>query len=161
MGRLRFLILLLWIFTIVYSGCASDEEKKLSHFEKAMAYFEKGEYKSAKIEFQSAIQIDPSWVEAHQRLGETSLKLGDAREALNAYLKVAELDPDNTEAQMKLATFYLLGKKNDEAREKIDAVLAKEPNNVEALLLWSGLLAREENLPEAASVLNKAIKLSS
>ncbi len=95
MGRLRLLLLLLWIFAVVYSGCASEEEKKLSHFEKATAYFEKGEYKSAKIEFKSAIQIDPGWVEAQQKLGETNLKLGDARGALSAYLKVAELNPDN------------------------------------------------------------------
>jgi len=77
--------------------------------------------------------------------------------ALSAYLKIAELDPDNTEARLKLATFYLLGKKYDETREKIDAVLAKEPNNIEALLLLSGLLVREKNLSKATSVLNKVI----
>jgi tetratricopeptide (TPR) repeat protein len=48
-------------------------------FGKRENYFEKGEYKSAELEFRNAIQIDPEFVDAYERLGETYLKLGDPR----------------------------------------------------------------------------------
>ena len=51
---------------------------------------------------------------------ETNLKLGDAREAFRAYLKAAELDPENIDAQLKLTTFYVLGKKPEEARKLLE-----------------------------------------
>jgi hypothetical protein len=52
----QLLIFILFTITIT-SGCASDEEKKLSHFEKGRSYLEAGEYKSAVLEFKNAIQV--------------------------------------------------------------------------------------------------------
>ena len=135
MGRLKFVpILLLSTFALTFA-CSSNEEKKVSYLEKGTAYFEKGEYKSAELEFKNALQIDPQYIEAYTKLGETQLKLGNPQEAFRAYSMVAKLDPKNSDAQLKLATFYLLGKKIKEAREKVDAVLSKEPKNIEALFL--------------------------
>jgi len=161
MVHLRTIFLLLLSASVVIYGCGSDEEKKLAHLEKGKEYFEKGEYKSAQIEFKNAIQIDPRFTEAYSQLAETNFRLGDARGAIQAYFKVAELDPDDLDAQLKLSTFYLLGKKYDEAREKIDGILAKDPNNTEALILLGGILSQENNLFEAASVFEKVIELDS
>jgi len=81
MGRLKqFLILYLFVFTLLY-GCSSNEQKKASYFEKGTAYFEKGEYKSAEIEFKNAIHIDPGYVDAYTKLGQTYLNLGNPKEA--------------------------------------------------------------------------------
>ena len=71
----------LMALTFIFIGCSSDEEKKASHLEKGKTYFESGEYKSAELEFRNAIQIDPEFVDAYARLGETYLKLGDPRGA--------------------------------------------------------------------------------
>lgn len=79
MGLLKKVIPLIMVASIAMFGCASDDEKKVSHFEKGRAYFEKGEYKSAALEFKNAIQIDPQFVQAQESLGETCLKLGDPR----------------------------------------------------------------------------------
>jgi Tfp pilus assembly protein PilF len=129
---------LLIALAFISTGCSSDEEKKASHLEKGKTYFENGEYKSAELEFRNAIQIDPEFVDAYERLGETYLKLGDPRGAFREYSMVAKLDPENIDASLKLATFYMLGKKTAESREKVEAVLAKEPNNIEALFLMAG-----------------------
>ena len=106
----------LMVSALVFPGCSSDEEKKTSHFEKGEIYLQKGEYKSAELEFRNAIQIDPEFVDAYERLGETYLKLGDPRGAFREYTRVAKLDPENINAALKLATFYLLGKQTDESR---------------------------------------------
>ena len=161
MVRFKTIFLLLLSISLVIYACASDEEKKLSHLEKGKEYFEKGEYKSAKIEFKNAIQMDPKFTEAYNHLAETNFRLGDARGAFQAYFRVAELDPEDLNAQLKLSTFYVLGKKYDEARKKVDAILAKDPNNTEALLLLGGILVQEKNLFEAASVFEKVIELDS
>ena len=102
---------LLIALAFIAIGCSSDGEKKASHLEKGETYFEIGEYKSAELEFRNAIQIDPEFVDAYERLGETYLKLGDPRGAFREYSMVAKLDPEHTDASLKLATFYMLGKK--------------------------------------------------
>jgi len=139
-----------WIFVLtavcVVMACSSDDEKKAAHLEKGKAYFEKGEYKSAEIELKNAIQIDPQYVDAYIMLAETSLKLGNPQIAFSAYAAAAKIDPDNTDAQLKLATFYLLNKKLEEARGKIDVVLGKAPNNIEALYLLGNLLGKQFSL---------------
>ena len=62
---------------LIFTGCASDEEKKLIHFEKGKAFFEEGDFKSARLELKNAIQIDPQFVSAHPKLAEVNLKLGN------------------------------------------------------------------------------------
>ena len=66
------------------------------------------------MELKSAIKIESKYLEALEYYGKTSLKLGDAREAFIANFRVAELVPDNIDAQLKLATFYWLGRKYQE-----------------------------------------------
>jgi Tfp pilus assembly protein PilF len=78
-NRMTQVVVLLMILALMITGCSSDEEKKASHLEKGKSYFEKGEYKSAELEFRNAIQIDPEFVDAYERLGETYLRLGDPR----------------------------------------------------------------------------------
>ena len=147
------------IVTFALSACSSDEEKKLSHLQKGNTYFEKGEYKSAQLEFKNALQIDAKYADAYEKLAETDLKLGDARGAFRAYSAVAELEPDNTRAQLKLATFLMLAKKFDDARKKVDAVLAAEPENVEALLLQASLLGQENKPDEAEAIFRRVIAI--
>jgi cytochrome c-type biogenesis protein CcmH/NrfG len=129
MKRFIIILFLFFISAALICGCSSKEEKRRSHFDQ-------GEYKSAKLELKNAIQIDPYSVHAYLKLGETSLKLQDAQGAFDAYSKVVELDPENTEAQLKLSAFYMLGKEFEEARKKIDALLAKDSGKIEALLLY-------------------------
>ena len=146
MGRMKIVLLMfLFVFATMF-GCSSDEEKKVTFLEKGKGYFEKGEYKSAELEFKNAIQIDSKYIEAHTKQGETQLRLGNPQGAFKSYAMVAQLDPDNTEAQLKLATFYLLGNKLKESRKKVDAILSKEPNNIEALFLLAGIMERGKNL---------------
>ena len=149
-----FLLIFLLVFTTMF-GCSSDEEKKVAFLEKGKAYFEKGEYKSAELELKNAIQIDSKYIEAHTKLGETQLKLGNPQGAFQSYSIVAQLDPDNTNAQLKLATFYLLGNQLKESRKKVDAILSKEPNNLWSwvpLTIWSGMDEAEKAAAEVLRV---------
>jgi len=98
MFRSKSVFLLILIISLTLFSCASDEEKKAAHYEKGLAYFEKGDYKAARLEFKNAIQLDPKYTLAYEKLGETELKLGDAQGAFRAYSIVAELEPENIDA---------------------------------------------------------------
>ncbi|MBW1894726.1 MAG: tetratricopeptide repeat protein [Deltaproteobacteria bacterium] len=137
MARFFKLCLFLCITVVFFSGCASDEEKKLKHFNKGKAYFEEGEYKSARLEFKNAIQIDPEFAEAYHLLGKTNMEIGKPQDAFKAFSMASKFDPDNIEAHLKLATFYLLGRQLDKAMEKVDIALEKEPDNIHEKLLAS------------------------
>ena len=84
-------LLLLAIF--IFTGCASDEEKKLSHFKKGQAYAAKGEYKAALLEYQNAVKIDPKYIAATLELAKTQLALGDSGGAYTSYLKIFGAGP--------------------------------------------------------------------
>ena len=161
MSRVAKWLLLTSFVVLIFTGCASDEEKKQSHMEKGNAYFEKADYKSAVIEYKNAIKIDPKYRPAYEGLAETNVKLGDLQGAFRAYAAVAELDPNNLDAQLKLANFFLLGRQFDDARGKVDLILGKDPNHVDALILLAMLLAQEQNLFESAATFEKAIGLDS
>ncbi len=145
------------ILMLVFFGCASKEEKAAGHMEKAAAYMEKEDYKSAKIELKNALQLNAANPDAYRRLGETSLKLGEPREAFGAYAQLVKLAPEDLDARLKMATFYLLGRKPEDARKEIDFVLAKEPRNVTALSLLAGLLAQGQDLKGALDAYEKVL----
>lgn len=95
MKSLSVLVVVMLISLVVtLAGCSSEEEKKISHFEKGKSYLDKGENKKAELEFRSAIQIDPKFVDAYERLGEAYMKLGDPRGAFREYTMVTRLDPE-------------------------------------------------------------------
>ena len=157
------IIKVIFFFSLIVSlfglGCSSDEDKKASHFEKGLVYFENSDYKSARLEFKNAIQIDSQYLDAYQKLGETNLILGDLRGAFRSYSMVAEGNPEHIEAQVKLATFLLLAKKTEDSRKKVDLVLHREPDNIDALLLLGAIYAQDNKFIEAEVTFNKVLKI--
>ena len=154
------IFLLFLITALTMFGCSSDEQKKVAHYEKGLAYFDNGEFKSARLEFKNAIQIDSKYVAAYQKLGEANLKIGDAQGAFRAYSNLTELEPENTAAQLKLATFLMLAKKFEESRKKLDMVLNREPTNIDALLMLAGMLGRRKIFPNLKPPLKKCWRLT-
>ncbi len=152
-------MVLVGLMAFAVAACASSEEKKIEFFEKGKAFFESGDYKNAEIELKNALQIDPRFAEAHRILGETYLKLGQTREAFQQFGQLEQLAPENLEAKRKLATFFFLGKRYEEAAERVDAVLAEKPDDIEMLYLKSGLLQQEGDPAGAAEVFEKIVQL--
>ena len=122
---LKAFVIILLLCATIFTGCASEEEKKLSHFKKGQAYFEKGEYKAALLEYKNAVKIDPRFIAANLEMAKTQVSLGDAGGAYKSYRRVSELAPDNLEARIALVTFYLLERKLDESANDIELHIAK------------------------------------
>ena len=121
----------------------STESKIQSHMERGDAYLAEGKQQEAIIEFLNVIQLDQDHLEATQRLGVALFDTGQFGPAFAYLQKTVELDPENSEAQTRLATLYLLRGQREEAREEAGSVLTREPSNLDALAIYGDTAGSE------------------
>ena len=145
MKRLILLVCIAFLLAAI-TACGSQEEKKMKFFEKGKTLYEQGDYVKAQLEFKNALQIDPKFADGYFWLGMIKQHEGNWKPAYGSFAKAAELDPDHLAAQLQLGRLLLLSRNTDKALEKAELILAKEPENVDALILKAtGLLTKNDN----------------
>ena len=73
-----------------------DEDKKLNiYFNRGIMYLQSGQADSAESQFNRVLEIDSDFARAYGYLGKIYLDRGDKNRAIDFYLKVLELDPEN------------------------------------------------------------------
>ena len=92
----------------------------------------------ALVELRRAVFLSPYDSEAHLLVGRVLLRLGRAREAVDA-LKISIWSRDNVEARLTLAEAYAAARDFAAARTEALAVLTAEPGNTAASELLSAL----------------------
>ena len=103
-------------------------------------YIEMRKYKMAVSTLLSVTQRDPAHWEAWFELGRAHMKLKAWKPALNALEQALQQNPDAPVAiQLAMATCYLNVNKKVEARQKVQEVLQRDPNNAEAIRLQKQL----------------------
>ena len=119
----------------------------------------------AKVYFNNALGIDPSFARAQAGVCDTYLLLheltstpryvGDAEKACNEALA---LDSDLDEANLALANLFRMTGRFDQAREKLEPLISQAQPNPEALVAM-GQVESSLNDPTAAEALfNRAMK---
>jgi tetratricopeptide (TPR) repeat protein len=136
-------------------ACSSKEEKKQTYYQNALNLIKEKKRDAAILELRSAIQIDAKFGEARYQLGLLYLEEGDPKKAFSELVRAADLSPDNLDASLKVAQFYLLSNKKDESRKRTDHILAKDPIHRGALTLLANLELSEGKFAEALAVLGK------
>ena len=96
--------------------------------------------------------------EIYVRIGECEWTLEHQAEALNAFMKGAELDPGNTSAHLHLAQLFLAGGAPDRALVFADIVLAHSPNDLDAMSAEAGAYAFLGNIPAATTKFQEVLK---
>jgi len=139
------LVLVLGAFVLA-AGCArSPEAKKARHLERGDRYFANAQYREALIEYANVLQLDGTNARATRQVALAHYQLGQLGQALRYLVKAQEQDPESSEVRLKLGSIYLLARRPAEARRQTAAVLAREPKNFAALLLWAaGAITLEE-----------------
>ncbi len=151
-------ILILALFTTALISCGGAEERKAVYLEKARVSFEAGDLDKARIELKNVLQIDPKDSKAYFQLGKVHEQLKDYRKAYASYLKSEELDPGNLENQAKLGRIYLLlANDSEKAQQKIDLILAKEPDNSEGLLLKAAMMLKNKDRDGAIRIAKEIV----
>ncbi len=114
----RVWIALLLSVLIVMTGCSkSPEAKKAQHLERGDKYFAKAQFREAIIEYKNVIQIDAKNVRAYRQIALAHYQLGELPQAFPYLVKLQELDPEDQDAHLKLATIYLAARQPAKARE--------------------------------------------
>jgi putative PEP-CTERM system TPR-repeat lipoprotein len=142
---------------VVGSGCSrSPEAKKAQHLERGEKFFARKDYKDAVIEYRNVLRLEPANEVAIRKLGLAHYQAGELQEAFPYLRKAAELDPQNEDVSLKLATVYLVARRPDDARAQATNVLDRDAKNFAALLLLADSATRPEDVEAALARLESA-----
>jgi serine/threonine protein kinase/tetratricopeptide (TPR) repeat protein len=82
------------------------------------------------------------------------------KKAIPSYEKLTQLSPADTDLQLSLAKLYMRDGKYDDARKRLDIVLAADPNYVDALWVSGRVYILAENPQDALVPLNNGLSLA-
>ncbi|MBN4076163.1 tetratricopeptide repeat protein, partial [Gemmatimonas aurantiaca] len=117
--------------------------------------------------YREAIEIDPRFVAAYARMARTKTELYwhttfDSTDLIEAYgilQKALLLDSNSVESRVALASYYYHDYEYEKALVELDRAIAIHPNNSDALIEYSYVLARQGNFNEAIEYTRKASAL--
>ena len=146
---------------LIVTGCSRDPGTRTrQHIAKGDAYSKAGKYPEASIEYRTAIQATPTSAEAYERLADAAVQVQDAPTATGAMLRVAELRPTDTAAQLRAASLYLLAGRYEEARDRATSVLNADQADPSAHIVLAQALAGLHNDLRSETELREAVRLA-
>jgi tetratricopeptide (TPR) repeat protein len=128
-------------------------------------YHDKQKYTEASILYQKAITKDKTYGEAYYREGLNLLDMGEPVNAAKFLRRAVDLQPNNVDAEMKLAEIYLSAYSADRRKfksllpevQELDAkILRYEPNSFDGLRLQGLLYLAENNRDKALETFARA-----
>src|SRR5436190_18054730 len=151
-------LLLALLVLALAASCTSPEKAKAEHLRRGEQFLKDRRWQEASLEFRNALQIDDNLAAAHWGLAQAYEQLGRGGEFVEELQRTVKLDPNNTQARVKLANGYLYGysqQKNDqllaEAERLAGEITSREPKNPDGHILTANVIFfRGGGSPEAA-----------
>lgn len=141
------------------SGCAPSPAKAQGHVSAGDRYLAAGETREAIIEYRNAVQADPALGEARTKLALAYEKVGDGGNALEEFIRAADLLPTDVRSQLAAGRYLLAARRTDEALVRADAALELQPDNVDGHVLRGNALGGLNELDRALSEMEEALRL--
>ena len=151
------LLCLALVFAFLLVGCGGAEQRKAEHYKKAVHYFDQQNYDKATVEFKNVLQIDPKLAKAYFYLGRIEESKKNWREAFGLYQKSVELDPSDSDSQLKLAQFWLLASDIDKAAELLTSLSKDKPSDMDVRLLRVAIANRKGDAVAALTQVEKIV----
>jgi tetratricopeptide (TPR) repeat protein len=98
-------------------------------YRRAQVYFNSKYLSRAEADLQAILAIDSSDAMVYFTLGRTQYAMNQTKAAANAYEKAIALNPNFTEAQIKLADLYFVVKEHQKSLDLLNVALKKEKGN--------------------------------
>src|SRR5580692_4855973 len=109
-------LLVLLVFTFFVASCSRDPKVQAQRYvENGNKFFEKSKFKEASIMYRRALQKDLRFGEAYYRLALADIKLAAYGDAVRSLRRAVELEPDNTDAAVKLCDILTVAITQDRA----------------------------------------------
>jgi tetratricopeptide (TPR) repeat protein len=152
---------------IVLAGCAalaaacgpSGDNAAEEFVARGDAQAANGRLEAAAIEYRNAIKQAPEWADAHRKLGDAQIDLGNAHGAFRAYREVCRLQPTDHATCIESARLLLASDFAEEAQRVAGEVVARAPRDVAAHLVLARATARIGRLSEAINIVGAAIAI--
>jgi tetratricopeptide (TPR) repeat protein len=119
------------------------------------------EYALAAAAYRQALQLDPNRAEIKQYLAKDLALANQLDEALKLYEEVAQANPQDPQAYLRMSQIYRQQKKFDLARQSIDKAKALDPDNLEIRYNTVALLEAEGKIPDAIAALKSILDQTS
>jgi tetratricopeptide (TPR) repeat protein len=111
---------------------AADPEEM---FARAVQLHQSGDYEDAVREYEGFLKVRPDRVDARSNLGAAYVKLGRYEDAIAQYKQALEIDGKNVAIRFNLALAFYKGAHFQEAYVEFEQVVAKQPENRNAIIL--------------------------
>ena len=131
----------------------------IREFESGKKAEQHGEMDAAVRHYQAAILQAPDFYPAHNSLGVLALQKGDLKAAEEEFRRVLELNSKSAQACFNLGNVLYLTRRDEEARQALDAGLHLSPFSALGHYLQGSVLVRLGNLKSAEEQLKTARKL--
>ena len=110
--------------------------------------------------FTRATQLDPTYFEAHYRLGLAAFSARSFGVALTAWRNALALQPDNADARYNLALTLKAANQPVDAAHELEQLLALHPDEARAYLTLGNLYAGPlHDLSQARKYYNQVLRL--
>jgi tetratricopeptide (TPR) repeat protein len=131
-------------------------ESAKPHIKAALAAYEAGkaaehekQFQHAVDSFHRAIEIEPTFLEAYERLIKVNLDAGQRVEAAACITRILEIQPTEVRYRNTLGTILLEQKQTERALAQFSLVLQRDPINADGLLGFAAA-ARQSGMEDRA-----------
>jgi tetratricopeptide (TPR) repeat protein len=128
----------------------------VARFNLGRAHFARGEYEQARQEFDAAIALRPDYIPARLAQTQVALVRQDFDAALIDADAVLKISPNSVQGTVMKAEALQRLRRPDEARTLLNAVIAKNPKQVESLLELGLLDLNEKKVKDGQELFRKA-----
>lgn len=140
----------LTVLTSALAACnRSPEAVKARHLERGDRFYAKKAYREAVLEYLNVLRVEVDHPHAIRRVGFSLYETGEFAKSHVFLLKAEQQNPDDVETRLKLARIYLAARRLKEARAEAAVVLAKEPTNLDAIVVHAGAANTPEEIQES------------
>lgn len=141
------------------SACSDPEAAKQRYLANGNEFLAANKVQEAIVEYRNAIRQDPRFGEARRKLAEAYVRSNNPQSAFREYVRAADLLPEDTAVQLAAGHYLLLAARYEDAKARADGVLAREPQNVEALIMRANAMAGLKDVPGAIREIEEALQV--
>lgn len=139
------------------TACSTPEDKVVRYTGRGQSLLKEGDLVKARLEFQNALQINPSAVPALVGLATVAERTRDWPGAYLLFNKVVELQPSNLEAIVKVGRLQLASGQLDKALESAQAASSLQPDNPDVLGLRAAVFLKVGEADKAVALAKQAL----
>jgi Flp pilus assembly protein TadD len=114
-----FSLFLTFLLVSLSLSCSNKEEQAQKHYKKGFEFHNEGALDKAAEEYQEAIKLNPSLMEARMNLGAIYVNKKEYDNAIQQFKKVVELNYLNARAHYNLGMVYIYQGDKDKANEEL------------------------------------------